>query len=105
MSNSKPRTLILIVAGCVVWLLHPLSSLGVGLKPEEVVSRHLESIGTPEARAAAKSRVMESTVHFKMLIGGAGLLDGTSVLISEQRKLQFMLKISGQAICWRALYL
>jgi hypothetical protein len=81
-----------MAAACVACLFHPLSSLGAELKPQEVVARHLESIGTPEARAAAKSRVMEGTAHFQMLVGGVGLLDGTSVLVSEQRKSQFMMK-------------
>ncbi|MBZ5719432.1 MAG: hypothetical protein LAO03_03535 [Acidobacteriia bacterium] len=74
------------------WLISSATALGAELKPEEVVARHLESIGTPEARAFAKSRVMEANAHFKMLVGGVGLLDGSSVLVSEQRKLQFMLK-------------
>src|SRR5206468_9423822 len=85
-------TFLLAAISSLAWLSHPLPSHGAELKPEDVVARHLESIGTPEARAAAKSRVMEASAHFKMLVGGVGLLDGSSVLISEQRKLQFMLK-------------
>lgn len=43
-----------------------LTGFGQKLKPEEIVARHLESIGTPEARAAAKTRIAvgEATVTF-----------------------------------------
>jgi hypothetical protein len=92
MSSSRIATFLLAAASCFSLLGHPLLGWGAELKPEDVVARHLESIGTPEARAAAKSRVMEASAHFKMLQGGVGLLDGTSVLISEQHKLQFMVK-------------
>lgn len=83
-----------IAAWPLICLLHSLPARAAELKPEEVVARHLESVGTPEARAASTSRVMEAAAHFKLLVGGVGLLDGNSVLISEQRKLQFMLKFS-----------
>jgi hypothetical protein len=88
------RTARLVGAAVVAaaWLISTAAALGAELKPEDLVARHLESIGAPEARAAAKSRVMEANAHFKVLVGGVGLLDGTSVLVSEQRKLQFMLK-------------
>ena len=83
-----------IVGLSLMFLLASISARAAELKPDEIVARHLESIGTPEARAAATSRVMEAAAHFKLLVGGVGLLDGSSVLISEQRKLQFMLKFS-----------
>src|SRR5690242_9653273 len=92
MSKSRVTIYLVVVLSSLAWLGRPLPVGGAELKPEDVVARHLESIGTSEARAAAKSRVMEASAHFKMLVGGVGLLDGTSVLISEQRKLQFMLK-------------
>jgi len=39
-------------------------------KSEDIVAKHLDSIGTPEARAAVLSRALQGTLHFKELIGG-----------------------------------
>lgn len=53
------------------------------LKPEEVVAQHLNSIGTPEARAAAKSRTATGKTHMRILTGGQGQADGRAFLFSE----------------------
>jgi hypothetical protein len=42
------------------------------MKSEDVVAKHLDSIGTAEVRAAAKSRVVQGTSLFKIRIGGGG---------------------------------
>ncbi|HKS77148.1 MAG TPA: hypothetical protein VJQ82_28315 [Terriglobales bacterium] len=70
-------------------------SQAADMKPEEVVAKHLDSIGTAQARAAAKSRVVEGTVAYTILVGGAGNLDGKSVLVSQNQKLQFMMKLNN----------
>jgi hypothetical protein len=49
---------------------------------DEFVAKHLESIGTPEARAAIKSRVAQGTVAFNERISGTVHLDGTTQLLS-----------------------
>ena len=38
--------------------------------PEELVAKHLESLGTAQARSDAKSRADEGTVQFRVLSGG-----------------------------------
>jgi hypothetical protein len=60
---------------------------------EEILQRHLDSIGTLAARTAAKSRVVEGTVAYRVLVGGSGRVDGKAVMVSEGRKLQLMLKV------------
>jgi len=65
---------------------------GAGLKPEELVARHLDSLGTPAARAAVKSRVVQGTVRFKILVGGGGWLEGQGAVVSEERKVDILLK-------------
>lgn len=72
-----------------------LPSYAADMKPEEIVTKHLDSVGTAQARAAAKSRVVEGTVAYKILVGGAGNLDGKSVLVSQEQKLQFMMKLNN----------
>jgi hypothetical protein len=55
------------------------------LKAEDVVAKHLDSIGTAEARAAVKSRVMQGTVLATVRIGGGGQLKGGAVMASQGR--------------------
>jgi hypothetical protein len=61
-------------------------------KPEEIVAKHLDSIGTAEARAAIKSRAVQGTLHFKVLSGGSGDIAGTWGRVSEQRKSNFVMR-------------
>ena len=65
------------------------------LKPEEVVAKHLDSIGTTAARAAIKNRVVQGSAKFKLIVGGSGELDGKGGLVSEQHKCNFVLKFNG----------
>src|SRR5690349_19530643 len=65
------------------------------MKPEELVARHLDSVGTAAARASAKSRIVQGTSVFKILVGGGGELQGTSALVSEGRKSVVMIKLAN----------
>jgi hypothetical protein len=60
------------------------SSISQKLKPEEVVARHLESLGSPDARAAVKSRVAQGAVITSIRIGGSGQSRGGAVLASQR---------------------
>jgi hypothetical protein len=62
------------------------------LKPEELISRHLESIGKSEATSAAKSRVASGAVTLTMRVGGAGNLSGEEVIASTGPKLRINMK-------------
>jgi len=60
---------------------------------DELVAQHLDSIATPAIRAGLKNRVAQGPVHFEILNGGGGGLDGKAVLVSDGRKFQFMVKL------------
>lgn len=62
------------------------------LKPEELVAKHLDSVGTAEARKGIKSRVVQGTVQYTILVGGAGTQEGKAVLVSEQNKIHLLFK-------------
>ena len=62
---------------------------------EDLLQRHLDSIGTAAVRGAAKSRVIEGTTAYRVLVGGSGEIDGKAVLVSDGRKLQMLLKINA----------
>lgn len=75
-------TLLLAIA-----LVAPFSTIQPGaaadkMKPEEVVAKHLASIGTQEARAAVKSRIIQGTALATFRVGGSGTAQGGSVLAS-----------------------
>jgi hypothetical protein len=59
---------------------------------DELVAQHLNSIADPTIRAGLKSRVAEGLVHFQVLVGGAGGLNGKASLASEGENLQFAMK-------------
>ena len=61
-------------------------------KPEELVARHLDAIGTADARAAAKTRVVQGSVSYRILVGGGGRTDGKTGMVSDGHKLRFMMK-------------
>ena len=63
-------------------------------KPEELVARHLDSLGTAAARAANKSRVIQGLARFKMLVGGGSQVEGKGAVVSEERKLNIMMKFA-----------
>ena len=58
------------------------------LKPEDVIQRHLESLGSSEILAARKSFKAEGTVLFEVVTGGRGQLRGPSTFLCEGRKLR-----------------
>ncbi|MGA8538477.1 MAG: hypothetical protein WB566_03215 [Terriglobales bacterium] len=60
---------------------------------DELVAKHLDSIASPAIRAGQKTRVAQAPVHFAILVGGAGSLDGKAFLVSDGKKLQLMMKL------------
>jgi hypothetical protein len=68
---------------------------GAEMKPEDVIARHLDSIGTVEARSAARTRIVQGTSRYKILVGGGGELQGMSALVSEGRKAVVMVKFAN----------
>jgi hypothetical protein len=74
---------------------HIRSVQAADLKPEDIIARHLDSIGSAEARVA-KSRVEQGTASFRVLVGGAGELTGKSGIVSEGHKLQLLISFPNQ---------
>jgi hypothetical protein len=80
-----------VVLTCVFCML-PLHSLAQGLSAEELVAKHLAALGTPEARAAVKTRVAQGSAVFRLVVGGGGQIQGTVGMVSEGRKKRFVMK-------------
>jgi hypothetical protein len=62
---------------------------------DELVSKHLDAIGTADARAAVKSRVAEGTAAFNERITGIVHLDGKSRLLSQGSKFKVSLQFAN----------
>lgn len=75
----------LIVGFVIVFVLFAASSAGQKLKAEELVAKHLESLGTPEARAAVKNRLAAGRVLVRF-ISQKNQTEGRVVLASAGGK-------------------
>lgn len=67
---------------CCLLLASSLLAEDQKLQPTDIITRHLDSIGTAQARAAAKSRTIRTTVHMNNLVGASGSIDGTGLIVS-----------------------
>src|SRR5688500_4209973 len=56
------------------------------MKPEELIAKHLDSIGTAEARAAARNRIITGVSELTLRQGGSGNLVGSALMASEGDK-------------------
>jgi opacity protein-like surface antigen len=61
-------------------------------KAAEIVAKHLDSIGTADARAAITSRAAQGTLRFKILVGGSGEAVGSWGRVSDHRKSNFVMR-------------
>ncbi|MFZ1005193.1 MAG: hypothetical protein WAN65_00045 [Candidatus Sulfotelmatobacter sp.] len=61
-------------------------------KVTEFVNQHLNSIGTEQARAAVKNRVVQGTVTFEILTHGPLTYEGPATLVSEGDQLTSLMK-------------
>jgi hypothetical protein len=80
----KPVIGVLLVLQMNVVLTH-----GAGderINPEELIKRHLASIGTAKALAAARSRVASGTVQVRFHLGNLGRMNGDASIASEKEK-------------------
>ena len=65
------------------------------IKVEDLLQHHLDSIGTSDVRAAAKSRVVQGAAAYKILVGGTGSITGKAVIVSEGPRLHVLLKVNA----------
>ena len=54
------------------------------LKPEELVAKHLDSIGPAEKRKAVQSRVSSGTTQVNFRVGGTGTYNGNGNILSQK---------------------
>src|SRR6267142_808874 len=87
--NSKLCTCIfvtMLVALVVLCLLAQHSSATDKIKPEDLVAKHLESIGTAAARASVTTRIIAGTSQVIFRTPPPGQATGRAVMASEGNK-------------------
>jgi hypothetical protein len=67
------------------------------MKAEELVARHLDSIGTREALSAAKNRVSGGTARVTFHLPTAGELPGTSSVVSDGKRVRVAMVFGSQS--------
>jgi hypothetical protein len=89
-SIIKQSAIALIVCFVVVFIdSTSRSSVADKIKPEELVARHLESIGTAKARAAITTRIISGTSQVIIRTPPPGQAVGKAVLASDGTKILF----------------
>ncbi|MEO8073223.1 MAG: hypothetical protein ABI686_08230 [Acidobacteriota bacterium] len=68
---------------------------GDKMTPEELTAKHLESIGTPEARAAMKSVTIIGTTKATFFGRGSGVAEGIAVVASEGERYLVAMKFNN----------
>lgn len=92
MRLSRLITSFLAVFGLTL----PLMAAGKnGITLEQLISNHLASIGTPEARSAINSRVAQGTTRFEFVTGGAGKMDGKTTVVSEGNNFRMVMRFGN----------
>ncbi len=85
-SANSSVALYLVIALALLALVVPAKPSAQKLKPEDVVTRHLESIGSAKARAAVRTRIISGTSQVVFHTTPIGQAVGRAVLASEDVK-------------------
>ncbi|HSB09224.1 MAG TPA: hypothetical protein VLM38_06905 [Blastocatellia bacterium] len=59
---------------------------------DELIAQHLQSIGSAQARAFPKNRVVAGTVKLVSRVGTAGNIEGQAAMATDRAKLRYSLK-------------
>src|SRR5258708_25621781 len=73
----------LLSVGCVLLVAAPSTCPAQKLKPEDIVTRHLESIGSATERGAIKTRIISGTSQVVFRTTPVGQAVGRAVLASD----------------------
>jgi len=93
---SRESIFLLLLAGMIS------SAHAADMKPEDLVAKHLDSIGTAQARAAIKTRAVQGALKFRILVGGGGETGGTWGRVTDGAKSNFVMKfgVVGHTDWW-----
>lgn len=87
MKKTINRIVCIFIVGALALLGN--NTLAQKLKAEDVVAKHLESLGTAADRTAAKNYLLIGASNFKELRRANAVLEGRAVFASESNKMLF----------------
>ncbi len=87
MKSSTYRSGVYFIAAFLLAALLPAGAKDEKMKPEELIAKHLDSIGTAEARAAIKTRVAVGQGQLAY-IQRSGSFSGKSEIVSEGKRMR-----------------
>lgn len=91
----KKVVILLGIVSCICLQIDRLSAEEGVLTPEQLLARHVQSIGKPQALAAVKSRGLSGKAAVQFVQGATGrLTDGQFICVSEGRNIGMTMKFS-----------
>jgi hypothetical protein len=90
------RFLFAILLICVLPTLASLTWAEDQLTPAELIARHLQSLGDPAARAAARSRAAQGSMQFREVTGRGTTTEGVAMMACDGRKLRLAFNFPGE---------
>lgn len=82
-------------AAAAVLLWAPVFAQDKKLTLEQLIARHLDSIGSAQARGFAKNRVVRGTVKLISRVGAASNIDGQAAMASSGGKLRYSMRFNS----------
>src|SRR5262245_27221987 len=76
-------TKMTVAITCLVFLLPAATAKDEKLKPEDLIAKHLDSIGSADKRNSAKSRTTTGAVRIEFRVGGSGAMNGKGTIVSQ----------------------
>ncbi|HEY3134744.1 MAG TPA: hypothetical protein VGL29_01720 [Blastocatellia bacterium] len=92
MSRSTRLALRIAIISALFALCASASAQDKKITVEELIANHLDSIGSAQARASVKNRVVSGTVKLISRVGAAGNVDGEAAIASSGEKLRYSMK-------------
>lgn len=81
----------ILICATAIWTLAKADKI----KPEELVARHLASLGTEAARAAVHNRTVTGNTGIVFRLGGRGQAEGRGAIVSEGRQVRLHMPFSA----------
>jgi hydrogenase maturation factor HypE len=86
MNNYRPATAIILTLLFFTHISGSSTRVADKVTPEELVAKHVEAIGTAEARKTNRSRIVAGTSVINLKTGGRGNSSGPALLASQHQK-------------------
>ncbi len=95
--QSRRSTQPLIRLSVLIFVFVATFDLASDADHADLIAKHLESIGSTEARNNLKSRVVQGAATYRVLVAGSGAIDGKYVFASEGSKSNYLFKVNANS--------